>query len=196
MSWAVSDFVVTNDSFIEVSKIVRVEIEEFASSHVDRQENPFGEYHGNFTFHTNVEPFESYEDALHFLTDFGRGRDGAVRFRNVEGFSNAKLKKLRERLRSERRKLTEYDDNHSIYSDGRKSNSISCPNCKKRFTLKYYRSNRCSNCGCDLRSKTVLERLSKYRSNIRLLDEAIEKEQAEHLDKMPISWSVYLSVHC
>ncbi len=91
---------------------------------------------------------------------------------------NNVVDKLQKRLDAEKKKLEEYTKAHSVVSF--KSAFIGCPECGSKLAreyLKRMKTERCPLCETDLRGKTTLETISRYKTNINTLTKELSEEQ-------------------
>lgn len=155
---------------------------EFAFYNTDRDENPNGEYHGNLTIHTEMQPFETQEEAYNYLeiirTEYYD--DHAVPFYvPVRQVSTRKIQDLQRSIEEKIAKHTELSRGSWV---GYKTSSfIECPACKSKINRECLRKedNQCPCCKSDLRPPSTLYRLSKSMSKITELREQLDDEQAK-----------------
>ena len=182
----------TTDKKSEIIEIAK----EFAFYNTDRGENPTGSYHGNMTVHDR--PIcESYEDAVERISEWDTGwySDHAVQYKDKSKLKPTKqmesLKAKEEKLRAERKR---YIDKHSLKE--RKAEFIGCSKCESKIAKKYLMGNRCPVCGTDLRAGYILERVSKYDTDIAETKRQYAELQKKQSGKCPVRWLVKVEVHC
>lgn len=90
---------------------------------------------------------------------------------------------LKKRLDAEIKKLADYEKEHSCSSF--KAALISCSCCNSKINKKYIEKDICPVCGTDLRSKTTIETVERYRKNIKqLTKELLDEEKAMETAKV------------
>lgn len=103
---------------------------------------------------------------------------------------------LKERLSKEQIKVREYEKLHSVKN--LKAEFVSCPKCKSKLKREYL-YNSCPLCRSDLRSKTVLDTIAKYNTNITALNAKLTQEvnafNAKHIKSAKVKWLVKTEFH-
>lgn len=96
---------------------------------------------------------------------------------------SSKYINLRKRLDAETKKLEDYEKEHSCSSF--KAALITCSCCNSKINKKYIEKDICPVCGADLRSKTTIETVERYRKNIKqLTKELLDEEKAMETAKV------------
>lgn len=148
------------------------------------------------TWHTNIPPFETVDEADEFIKkkDNGWYDDHAVRFKN---YSKATKTKKMEEYEAKSKELLqgkkEYISEHSIKNF--KAQFVGCPKCGSKLSREYLRGNNCPLCGVDMRSKTVLDKINWYDDKIKQYDDKIKTEKKKQSDKAVIKWLVKYEYH-
>ena len=123
----------------------------------------------------------------------------AVKFRKVnkEALTTATYTKLVDRLREEEAKLESYTKQHSTKTF--KSQFIGCGNCGSKLNREFLRTEKCPLCGTDLRGKTTLDTIERYKTNIKELQKKIREEEKKIAQKATknskIYWLVKIEFH-
>ena len=122
----------------------------------------------------------------------------AVRYRKYPPCTPTKaLLKLKERLEKEREKANSYAKAHSIASF--KIEFIGCPHCGSKLKRTLLRGNSCPLCGTELRSKTTMETLKRYKENIENLEKQIYEEgcriNKRNIKNSKLMWLVKIEYH-
>lgn len=175
--------------------------QDFAFYNTDREENPDGDYHGWLTIHTNMQPFETQEDAYNYLQQICTKSydDHAVPFyAPVEAKTNTKIQELQRRIEETLAKRSELDQKSWV--GYRTSAFIGCQNCKSKINKECLRkeNNLCPCCNFDLRPPSTRERLTNYVNKIRELNKRLHLEQTKvnKQTAQTIMWLVKLEIHC
>ena len=142
----------------------------------------------------------NYDEALEFIRQQDRGwyDQLAVKFREYPVIAPSKtLLALQERLRKEMEKLTTYENAHCVQSF--KVEYIGCPKCGSKLKRELLKNNRCPLCGEELRGKTTIDTIKRYKSNIaemqKKINEESKKQQGKELKKSTIKWLVKIEFH-
>ena len=122
----------------------------------------------------------------------------AVKYRKYPPCTPTKaLLKLKERLEKEREKKSAYAKAHSIASF--KIEFIGCPHCGSKLKRTLLRGNSCPLCGTELRSKTTMETLKRYKENIQNLEKQIYEEECKinkrNIKNSKLMWLVKIEYH-
>jgi hypothetical protein len=153
-------------------------------------------YCSNMTWHTNVPPFETVDEADEFIKkkDNGWYDDHAVRFKD---YSKATKTKKMEEYEAKSKELLqgkkEYISEHLIKNF--KAQFVGCPKCGSKLSKEYLRGNNCPLCGVDMRSKTVLDKINWYDDKIKQYNDKIKAEKKKQSDKAVIKWLVKYEYH-
>ena len=187
-------------SYIAVNKKSEImkAAQEFAFYHVDRGENPSGDYHGNMHILETLI-MGSRDEAEHKLESLSRGRfywDCAIQFKDIDSI---KLTDKQEAtFAASRQKLfdgrSEYMKLHSVKT--LKAEYIGCKSCGSKLAKKYIHGECCPLCRVDLRPQSTLDVIKKYNQRIKELEAKHTAMKAEKADKAPIRWLVKVEVHC
>lgn len=108
---------------------------------------------------------------------------------------------LRERIAKEKAKRDEYRKAHSIKTF--KAEFVGCPHCGSKLKKDLVNGEICPLCRTDLRSKTTLDTLARYTSNIEELEKSLKKAIAEETRKQnkknekaaKVMWLVKIEYH-
>lgn len=108
---------------------------------------------------------------------------------------------LRERIEKEKAKYADYEKAHSIKTF--KAEFVGCPHCGSKLKKELMKTEVCPLCRTDLRSKTTLDTLARYASNIEELEKSLKKAIAEETRKqnkknekaVKIKWLVKIEYH-
>lgn len=168
---------------------------EECSCSCDRWENPSGRYGNPFNIHGKI--CQSREAAEEFLINQGTYVDGAVKYRDTESLSSAKIKAVRESIEKTRERKKVYLEAHSF--ENQKATLISCKNCGSKLSrveLVKQRVSYCPVCRKSLRSEAVKEKIRSYDKKVEDLEEKIEQLQKEMTNKAKIRWLAKVEVHC
>lgn len=182
----------TTDKRSEIISIA----EEFAWCNVDRQENHSGSYHGRMTIHDNII-CESYNEAVKKIESLDRGfyDDHAVRYKDKSKLApNKTMLALEERMKKNREDKIKYAETHSFAN--RKSEFMSCPECKSKLAIKYLRHYKCPVCGTDMRADYIVERFKKYDEDYKEMELKYQKMVKERKGKCKTKWLFKVEVHC
>ena len=171
--------------------------EEFSRNNTDRGENPSGDYHGNMHIREDVPIQDDFDAACEKINQIATDKwyyDVAVRYYDTSKVKKSKkIEGLEERIKVLRQKKIEYNDKHSVKLQ--QANLIGCKECGSKIAKKYLRSERCPVCNNDLRSKTVLDRLEKFDTDIKLLEKQITEEKRKKKTSCPVKWAFKIEVH-
>jgi len=144
-----------------------------------------------FKLHENII-CDSYEEAIRKIESLDNGwyDDHGVLYKSYKGKNKTmeNLEAKRAQLRKDRR---EYIENNGIHN--RTSETISCPKCKSRLALAYFRGNECPLCRTDLRSETVLKRIESFDTRIKETEK--KYKEAEKKQKYELRWLVKIEFH-
>lgn len=170
---------------------------EFAYYNVDERENPSRSYHENMTFLKGIR--NSKEDAFEYLKQKAEGGfydDYAIQFYDVDSVKPTKaLQALEKRLEKLKSDFNEYRRNKQI-ENYYKSKLITCKRCESKIAISYLNDNNCPVCGKDLRADYILNRIKKYKSDIKSLERKIRDEKEKQTKKAKIKWAFKVEVHC
>ena len=148
-----------------------------------------------FTLHDSMI-YDSWEEAKEAIDRFDNGwyDDHGVLYRDYSSIKPTKqMVALTDKKREWRDKRAAYAKDNDIHN--RKSGSISCPNCKSRLTLSFFTGNNCPVCGTELRSDTVMHRLSAFTAKIRDCDAKRAELEKKQKEKAEVKWLVKLEFH-
>ena len=118
--------------------------QEFADYYVDEEEDPTCSYHGNFKFYNKICVNE--EEAQDFFNSLGPYRDGIVKIKMVSG---SVLNKFNEQIKKQKIKQVKIKADCTEAFMARKSRTIGCKECGKRFNNNEINKCQlcCPNCG-------------------------------------------------
>lgn len=153
-------------------------------------------YASYVTWHDNVAPLDSYDDAKNFIEqrDNGNYSDHAVRYYDYSGIPETnKIKNIREQITDLSKARAEWIKSHSVKSQ--KAQYIGCHKCGSKLSKEHLRGESCPLCGTDLRSGYILEKIEWYNNKIRLCYDAIEAEKKKQKNKAKIMWLVKFEFH-
>ena len=134
--------------------------------------------------------------------DNGLYDDHAVLFHDCDdALPTAEVERLEERIRAEKAKKLGYIDSHRVTN--RKSDSVTCPKCKSRISLAFYREAKepefykglCPVCQAELRPKSTLDRIRAYDAKIGELKKRLAVERRKGSEKAPVKWLVKYEYH-
>ena len=162
----------------------------------------------NVAWMDKLEVFDCVEDAQEWLDEHVGGCEcKAVRYRAAGTYGDsARTEKLRKALPLANEQVDELMRVLDVRD--RKSDSITCGNCRSRITLAYYRSGvdrrggqPCPVCGNNLLSKTARDRLfaarAKYAETYEKLKDAQREDKVRAAKKAGcVKWALMLDVHC
>ncbi len=180
-----------------------IEVEEKANrKHVmeDIQEvaERYGDgYHSRMTWHDNVSPLQSKDEAKTFIEahDNGLYDDHAVRFYDYSAaVKTDKIKEYETRLSELMTAKQEYIAEHSVRKF--QANYIGCAKCGSKIAKAYLRGERCPVCGKDLRAQSTLNRIDSFNERIDGCRDKIEAEKMKQKSKAKIKWLVKYEYHC
>lgn len=161
-----------------------------------------GDYHTglNATIRWLDAICEDRERAYEYIESHDKGwyDQLAVKYREYEPIKpSVAFCNLQTRLANERAKKAEYEKAHSVLAF--KAEYVGCPNCGSKLKRDLLRTNSCPLCRTEMRSKTTMETLARYESNIRDLEKQIKAEerklQEKNLKKSKIKWLVKIEYH-
>lgn len=142
--------------------------------------------------------YRNEEEARKAINGYDNGwyDDHAVLFYDTESVEpSAKAKSIIQRIHGLQQKLEAFYKDSDVHN--RKSDSITCRNCKSRIMLAYFRGRfRCPVCGEDMRSESVLKRDAKLRADIDRAQRELVNERDSHAGKAPVMWLVKYEYHC
>lgn len=194
---------------VDKKEEVVAEILDWVSCNCDRRENPTGSYHGRLTWETD-RIFANYKEAVAWVDKSSYAssyNDVVVKFYSYDSIdeNHPKLVEIKEKRKLMYEKYLEYQEKNRLQN--RISKTITCTKCKSNLNIDYlYNSSRdlekranCPLCRETLLSKTVLDRLNKYISDLELLwhkYEDMKLEIAKKMGKSKVSYLVKVSTHC
>lgn len=88
------------------------------------------------------------------------------------------MKTLRERTEREREKKEAYATAHSVHAA--KSGFITCPNCGSKLNRTAFKGEKCPLCNTELRSKTTIDTLAGYETNIKKWSKEYKELAGKH----------------
>lgn len=148
----------------------------------------------------------NYEEAESYLESHDKGWYDclAVQYKDIpymELEPSKKMLDLAQRINAERTKCTDYEKAHSVKAF--KADFVGCGSCGSKLKRELLQTERCPLCRADLRGKTTLETLAKYRAKIEELATTQEaerkKQQADYEKKQEknaeIRWLVKFEYH-
>jgi len=140
------------------------------------------------------------EDAEEYIESHDNGwyDNLAVKFREYPKLEPSKtMLALKTRLDNEKSKKSAYEKAHSVSSF--KAEFVGCPKCGSKLKRELLKSESCPLCREELRSKTTMETLARYESNIRDLNKQIKAEERKmeekSIKKSVIKWLVKIEYH-
>lgn len=161
----------------------------------DARENGDG-YHSKMTWHDEISPLSSREEAETFIEahDNGFYDDHAVRFYDYSAAAETdKIKETKERLAELMKAKQDYIAEHSVRKFQAKH--IGCQKCGSKIAKEYLRGERCPVCGMDLRAQSTLNRIDSFNERIDGLRDRIEAEKRKQKTKAKIKWLVKYEYH-
>lgn len=140
------------------------------------------------------------EEAEQYIEDHDDGwySQLAVKYREYPRVEPTKtLLNLEERLKAERNKLQTYSDAHAVSTF--KAEFVGCPECGSKLKRELLKGNSCPLCNAELRGKTTIDTIERYKTNIRELRKEIKEENRKLEEKMVkksvIKWFVKIEIH-
>lgn len=150
--------------------------------------------------------FANYDEALECIERNDRGWYDclAVQYRQAPVANLEPTKKmldLEQRINAERKKSADYETAHSVKAF--KADFVGCSACGSKLKRELLQTEKCPLCRADLRGKTTLETLAKYKAKIAELTATLEaerkKQQTEYEKKQEknaeIRWLVKYEYH-
>jgi hypothetical protein len=126
--------------------------------------------------------FDNYEKAREYLTKKSESSwyyCGAVQYLEYPKLSETKhYQDLKQRLDEWSKKLDDLDSN--IHYANVKASFVSCPTCNSKINREYIKWNYCPICRNDMRPKTTLDTIARYKEIIKDL----KKQLTLELEKM------------
>ena len=153
-------------------------------------------YSSRMTWHDEVEPFETYEEAKEFIRsrDNGWYDDHAVRFKDYsKATKTAKMEEYEKKVAELAKASLKYRNEHSIHNF--KAKHIGCPKCNSKLNKAYIVGEKCPLCRADLRSQTTLDKIKWYEKKIGEYNEKIEAEKRKQKKACKIMWLVKCEYH-
>lgn len=153
-------------------------------------------YSSHVTWHDNIPPFDSYDDAKKFIDDHDNGNydDHAVQYYDYHDVpETAKIKKLQETIQTLRSARADWVQSHSVKTQ--KAQYIGCPKCGSKISRQYLRGEHCPVCGEDLRSGYILEKIEWYDRKISLCYDSIQEERVKQKKKAQVMWLIKFEFH-
>lgn len=204
---------------------IMAEVEEWASHNVDREEDPFGSYHGNFKFYDlGLKGRDEAEEWIRKNFESGQWyKDGAVSFYDYGDMKDtSQIAKIKETAKKLRDMAYKYLIDHSIQMQ--KASYIGCKNeeCESKISREYMskyktrcecdwsdRENKyvlkidkqkCPVCGADLRAEYIIAKQKEFEDKINMLDKKLKelegKQKDKNIKKAKKKWLVKVEVHC
>lgn len=143
---------------------------------------------------------DNSEDAMEYIKSHDKGwyDQLAVKYREYQPIEpSATLLALQKRWKAENEKKSAYEQAHSVRSF--KAEFVGCPSCGSKLKKDLLRGESCPLCRTELRSKTTMETLARYESNLRDLSKKISAEQKKmeqkNLKKSTVKWLVKIEFH-
>ena len=163
---------------------------------------------GNYDYYqigilkNSYKHFNCEEDAVNELYDMANRSDASM-YGTFDFPRSSKYITLEKRLENEIEKRDKYAKEHAVASF--KAKFVGCEFCSSKINKSYLKkTNDCPVCGCDLRSKTTLDTLSRYDKNISQLKKDLrveaetmrtQKKQKKNTAKY-YCCAVYIDRHC
>lgn len=148
-------------------------------------------------------PFNSYDEADEYIDKYyNTGNYEQVAFKYLEWPQNAyhssKLDNLTKRYNEW---CTKYENLRSkIHYKDVKSQFISCPVCGSKINRNFISSNNCPVCKNEMRPKTVLDTLKRYKEIINDIASQVKVEKEslirKALSQVKVKWLVKVEAHC
>lgn len=169
--------------------VIMADIEEHAKRDGDG-------YSSHLTWHDNVPPLASYDEATKFIESKDRGwyDDHAVRFYDYsKAEKTAKIKEYEEKVAELMAGEKKYRAEHSVHNFQAKL--IGCPKCESKLNKQYFSGNRCPLCRTSLLSQTTRDKLKWYEDKIADYRNRIEAEKMKQKKKAVIKWLIKYEYH-
>lgn len=132
----------------------------------------------------------NYDEALEYLRSHDKGWYDclAVQYKKYPDTKlepSKKMTDLAQKINAERVKSADYEKAHSVKTF--KADFVGCSSCGSKLKRELLQTEKCPLCRADLRGKTTIETLAKYRAKIEELTTAQEverkKQQADYEKK-------------
>ena len=205
-------------------KKIYADVVEWASHNVDREENPFGSYHGNFKFYDlGLKGKKEAQDWVRRNLEKGNYTDGAVSFYDYGDMKDtSQIAKIKESAKKIRDMAYKYLIDHSIQMQ--KASYIGCKNekCESKISREYMskyktrcecdwndRENKyvlkidqqkCPVCGADLRAEYIVVKQKEFEDKINMFDKKLKElenaQKEKNFKKATKQWFVKMEEHC
>ena len=126
---------------------------------------------------------KDYDEAIDYIKSHDKGwyDQIAVKYKvipyNINQPTSKKYETLQKRVEAEKAKLTAYSNAHAISTF--KAEFVGCPCCGSRLKKQLLAGNTCPLCKTDMRGKTTLDTIARYKSNISSLENQMREECAK-----------------
>ncbi len=148
----------------------------------------------NHTVFKSYEEAEEYLESSEMLSKYSRSKNYGVRFLSYDKVKpSKKVEELRRRIDETYVKSVEYGKEHSVKNF--KSAYVGCPKCGSRLKSDLVVGDRCPLCKTDLRSKTTLDTLKRYKDKIASLKKEEQEERKKAEKKAEIKWLVHADAY-
>jgi len=155
-----------------------------------------GGYSSSMTWHDNIPPFDTEEQAREFIEAHDQGfyDDHAVRFKDYsKAVKTAKMAEYAMKIEELIKAKKEYIAEHSVHTFQAKH--IGCPKCGSKLNKDYLSGERCPLCRTDLRSKTTLDKIKWYEDKIDDYHKRYSAEMMKQKKNAKIMWLVKYEFH-
>ena len=143
---------------------------------------------------------DNREDAMEYIRRHDKGwyDQLAVKYYNYPKLEPTKtVLTLKERLHAEQEKRVAYAQTHAVSAF--KAEYVGCPECGSKLKRTLLKGNSCPLCHTEMRSKTTMETLQRYDSNIKDLQQKIKAEEQKMRGKMrkqaKVMWLIKTEYH-
>ena len=151
--------------------------------HLQNMDEGFGVDYYEIAYASNTyKHFKTKQEARKYLTECWDKNPDNSYYCTYDFKRSSKYVSLRQRLKTEEKKLEDYSKKHSASSF--KAKLIGCDYCGSKIAKTWIKNgNECPVCGNDLRSKTTIETIKRYRQNISDLNKQIRDEEKNMQNK-------------
>lgn len=191
MSWIGGDFVIPNNTDDTLEKAI-ASIRAAVRSNANLYEFPNMGNEIRIKSLTHY-PCASREAAEQYAEEHGeewhRNYNVYVPFYDVDSLKPSKAEVTAEaKLVATKKKMADYQSAHTVSNF--KATLVTCPQCTSRINKQYIRYDKCPLCRNDLRSETVKKTVNKYLSDIKALEDKLQKMKESRKGKAPVKYLV------
>lgn len=142
---------------------------------------------------------DSYDDAMKWIEENDES------YLNIAvpyfDYTDCKKSKKYEKMEQKVAKLNKKykDEDSKVPAKDYSSKLYGCKNCESKLAVNFITSNKCPLCGSDLRSKTQLDKIAKYKENVNEARKELKKlekeENKKNRQKAKEMWLVKFEYH-